>query len=470
MNMYRPFLHYVTGGPLDRDVDKRSYACAAACVSVARNVVHITAGMKKKRLLDGSFWFTMHTTYFAILTLLFFIFENPDSTTARDGILKDALEGKNVLGGLAKNSLAADRCAQSLNSLFKHLPEKLGNKRSSQLINRKRSLAFGPSSDKAAFRKASVDDTRSMHIQKAKTLSANDLSNGTYATESHHQGLKKDDNNAFNLTHSFLPNESVQLNSLRTSGLPLSSNDAMSPLSAVSLPNFPTQQSKQPSLNLHLDNSNYIPDLMPMMFPSDDPFAYPTQPLSTLEDDHFKFEVPDKTGFNFNLSETTGPGMAKTVQSDPVTPAFDLADLNSIPVNGIANHIKKVPLPPEHSNVTMPPTSTAMHSSNSQPPSHLKSQPSPLGDPFLWASQDNNPSTLLSHAEHQEPPQPKGASPTLLEDSQDFAMGMGIGMTNYGGLGMGMDMSGNLDEILSNGLNNDAESPLEWNQWVNTGA
>lgn len=115
MVMYRPFLHYVSGGSQGRGIDKRSYACAAACVSVARNVVHITAEMKKKQLLNGSYWFTMYTTYFAILSLLFFILENPESATAKDGILKDALEGKNTLAGLAKRSMAADRCTQSLN-------------------------------------------------------------------------------------------------------------------------------------------------------------------------------------------------------------------------------------------------------------------------------------------------------------------------------------------------------------------
>lgn len=115
MVMYRPFLHYVTGNSQERKIDKRSFACAAACVSVARNVVHITAGMKEKKLLNGSYWFTMYTTYFAVLSLLFFILENPESATVKDGILKDALEGKNALAGLAKNSMAADRCAQSLN-------------------------------------------------------------------------------------------------------------------------------------------------------------------------------------------------------------------------------------------------------------------------------------------------------------------------------------------------------------------
>ena len=60
----------------------------------------------------------MYTTYFAILSLLFFVIENPDSPTAKDGVLKDAMEGKHTLAGLAKKSLAADRCSQSLNVSF----------------------------------------------------------------------------------------------------------------------------------------------------------------------------------------------------------------------------------------------------------------------------------------------------------------------------------------------------------------
>lgn len=115
MVMYRPFLHYVSNGFQSHGVDKRSYACAAACVSVSRNIVHITAGMYKKGLLNGSYWFTMYTTYFAILSLVFFVLENPDVTAAKDNVLKDAMEGKNTLAGLAKKSMAADRCAQSLN-------------------------------------------------------------------------------------------------------------------------------------------------------------------------------------------------------------------------------------------------------------------------------------------------------------------------------------------------------------------
>ena len=113
MMLYRPFLHYVAQNCESKGVDKRSFACAAACVSVARNIVHITTEMKRKSLLIGAYWFVMYTTYLAVLALVFFVLENPASPTGTE-ILKDAMEGRDTLAGLAKRSMAADRCTKSL--------------------------------------------------------------------------------------------------------------------------------------------------------------------------------------------------------------------------------------------------------------------------------------------------------------------------------------------------------------------
>ena len=113
MFLYRPFLHYISQRVQSKFIDKRSYACAAACVSVSRNIIHISAEMKKRGLLNGSYWFYMYTTFFAILSLVFFILENPSSPTVND-ILRDALEGKDTLAGLANRSMAADKCSQNL--------------------------------------------------------------------------------------------------------------------------------------------------------------------------------------------------------------------------------------------------------------------------------------------------------------------------------------------------------------------
>jgi hypothetical protein len=113
MMMYRPFIHYVSQVSQQEKTDKRSFACAAACISVARNIVHITSEMKRRGLLVGAYWFVMYTTYFAIISLVYFVLENPNSPTGGD-ILKDAIEGRDTLASLAKRSMAADRCTESL--------------------------------------------------------------------------------------------------------------------------------------------------------------------------------------------------------------------------------------------------------------------------------------------------------------------------------------------------------------------
>ena len=113
MFLYRPFLHYISQKVQAKSINKRSYACAAACVSVSRNIIHVTGEMKRRGLLNGSYWFYMYTTFFAILSLVFFVIENPSSPTAKE-ILRDASEGKETLASLAKRSLAADRCTQTL--------------------------------------------------------------------------------------------------------------------------------------------------------------------------------------------------------------------------------------------------------------------------------------------------------------------------------------------------------------------
>src|ERR1700748_2951710 len=118
MMLYRPFLHYVSQTKDSVEVDKRSYACAAACVSVSRNIVHIAIEMKRRGLLVGAYWCSMYTTFFAILSLVFYALENPEAEASQD-VLKVAREAKDTLESLAKRSMAAYRCAATLN--VKHL-------------------------------------------------------------------------------------------------------------------------------------------------------------------------------------------------------------------------------------------------------------------------------------------------------------------------------------------------------------
>lgn len=112
--LYRPFLHYVSTSERNKaSVDQRAYACASACISISRNVIHISAEMKKGGLLVGAYWFSMYSTFFSVISILYFVLENPTSHTSRE-LFRDATEGKELLDHFAKRSLAADRCSETL--------------------------------------------------------------------------------------------------------------------------------------------------------------------------------------------------------------------------------------------------------------------------------------------------------------------------------------------------------------------
>ena len=55
----------------------------------------------------------MYTTFFAVLSLVFYVLENPRSATS-ETVFRDAREGRDTLASLAPRSRAADRSSQVL--------------------------------------------------------------------------------------------------------------------------------------------------------------------------------------------------------------------------------------------------------------------------------------------------------------------------------------------------------------------
>lgn len=114
MVLYRPFLHYVSPRfCAGKDVSERAYACGAAYITVARNIVHIGTEMRKQVSLVGPYWFTLFSEFFAIISLVFFVLENQDKPGSKE-ILADAIAGKNMIGELAAKSMVADRISTAL--------------------------------------------------------------------------------------------------------------------------------------------------------------------------------------------------------------------------------------------------------------------------------------------------------------------------------------------------------------------
>ncbi|MCJ1389554.1 hypothetical protein MMC18_002411 [Xylographa bjoerkii] len=303
MVLYRPFLHYVAQSYHGGRIDKRSYACAAACVSVSRNIVHITAEMKRRELLIGAYWFTMYTTFFAILALVFFVLENPDSSTSQD-ILKDALEGKELLASLAKRSMAADRCTVTLTALFDQLPNKLERGVNQSTTPRKR---HAPSPTRAGPERAAYSNPNLSTPQKLSAEHAGNFPRAsTFPKNSSLMTWKR----------ASLPynNSSPLADSQRRSShdiYPSSSSDqagTMTPDSSVS-GGLPFSSNQTPfNMQQSFSNPTALPDLSAMMFPSNDPFAYPNQPMTTLENRQFtKQENYDPGGLYTSTPNNNSP-------------------------------------------------------------------------------------------------------------------------------------------------------------------
>jgi len=215
-------------------------------------------------------------------------------------------------------------------------------------------------------------------------------------------------------------------------------------------------------------NPANLPDLMPMMFPSDDPFAYPTQPLSTLEDDHFRHDAGIPAQYPFDSAQ--GAGMGPVTPGDPgvgvSTPTFDFTNLPNFPLGNPQGIKSSVPshLRPSHSR-----SSSRIHSpiSQGQTPTEILSSPDLVSIPnqnFVWQGynfQPNNPNNMAAEsAPQQDIPDPNRMQSGL----PDFSMGMDENM------GMNMDLGISFDDLFGN---NAAYRPAgassdEWTQWMNT--
>ena len=307
MFLYRPFLHYASSELQSSNLDARSYACAAACVNVSRSIVHVTGEMKRRGLLIS--WFYMYTTFFAIMTLVFFVLENPSSSTSAD-ILHDAYEGKETLASLAKRSMAADRCTITLTvrlrsvrrlldcspaeqSLFEQLPGRLNQAGILSILPNKRKAPMGdirerPNSSPIASKDVSRP-TRGAHADvhtQPSILSQSLESSLESHSSARHRGATFEVEGNSHATDDYLhipshdyfgPADAVDSPALSAANI-RGSSDAIPP-SMIASPTF--------------EGTGYASDSANMFY-SGDPMSYPQQRMGSgehknpikLEDDH----------------------------------------------------------------------------------------------------------------------------------------------------------------------------------------
>ncbi|RWA03679.1 hypothetical protein EKO27_g11427 [Xylaria grammica] len=266
MVLYRPFLHYVSPRfCAGKDVSERAYACGAAYITVARNIVHIGTEMRKQVSLVGPYWFTLFSEFFAIISLVFFVLENQDKPGSKE-ILADAIAGKNMIGELAAKSMVADRISSSLETLFDQLPVNLKDFEAQTMPSKKRArpglkLESSPSSQKAnspassrgASKGPSLSKTISAKIQKRSPVP---VSHG--GSFGHETVSSPNFDSSFSSFH-FPPAD-----------MTVASQD---PIATASLGDASQAKVQHGTTGA----AQQIHRLDAMMFPSDDPLAYPNQ-------------------------------------------------------------------------------------------------------------------------------------------------------------------------------------------------
>ncbi|KAF2160440.1 hypothetical protein M409DRAFT_70408 [Zasmidium cellare ATCC 36951] len=305
--LYRPFLHFTAMDKRSKPVDQRAYACAASFVNVSRNIVHIASQMNQKGLLNGAFWFIMYTNFFSILALVYFAAENPDNPTT-EAVMKDAIEGKDVLAALATRSMAADRCTATLNIVFSRLPTWMREGKQNPGITKKRPFdqstgAYPPAHVQASRSHPDVSSGGQDLLQSGKR--ANTYPNGPMAATTN--GTSSPFESSWSQSASSYGGPQTPTTSTFETASYSSANQR-----SVSHPQsngMPSQYAVPPNFA-----NPQLTDLSSMMFPTaDEPFVYPNQPLTTFENNQYaKQNSYMNAQHPYNGAEAASPAGSQT--------------------------------------------------------------------------------------------------------------------------------------------------------------
>ncbi|KFG82695.1 putative Fungal specific transcription factor [Metarhizium anisopliae] len=275
--LYRPFLHYISPRHSHgTKVDELSYACAAAAVSVSRNIVHIGLEIRKQRVLSGPYWFMLYTEFYAVLSLVFYAIENPDKPGSQE-VLADAHAGRQMIADLADKSLSADRVTKALKVLFDQLPERLEQARLARPAgnSRKRSAAGSKS--------GSISTT---HASASRTIPVARAEDFIRSRSGGLPGPFGAPNSRGSADSSMGQSSDPSFHDIPFSGsmhdiLPMDLSSRTTPDSTSNASSTPRHRFPSQLLNAHSIH-NPVNKLDSLMFPSEDPFAYPNQPMMEL--------------------------------------------------------------------------------------------------------------------------------------------------------------------------------------------
>ncbi|KAK5997463.1 Asg1 [Cladobotryum mycophilum] len=259
--LYRPFLHYVSPRLSQGSrVDELSYACAAAAISVSRNIVHIGLEIRKQRVLSGPYWFMLYTEFFSVLSLVFYAIENPEKPGSAE-VLADAHAGRQMIAELAERSLSAERVTNALKPLFDQLSERLDQGQSRPTTSKKRTAPTGKGVLNPAL--AGGFDAKPQWWYVTRGFGGTPNSRGSIESMPHSSEHGFQDATFSGNMHDLMP---MDLSSRATP-------DSTSTGESSHRHQFQAHQ---------YGGHNPVHKVDSLMFPSDDPFAYPNQPMVEL--------------------------------------------------------------------------------------------------------------------------------------------------------------------------------------------
>ena len=265
-------------------------------------------------------------------------------------------------------------------------------------------------------------------------------------------------------------------------GDPTQASTASSPMSTSQHPSRPVSTSLKQDISFSppFTQGGQLPDLMPMMFPSGDPLAYPNQPMSTLEDDHFKYD-PSSTPEHipYAQAQSTPGGMMSNSPHQGTTPSTanfpnTQASTNSNMTGTLPSHIR-TPSQSHFTNQPNPSSSDATQPHGTQNTNVLDQRQPDLitmtNQSLLW--QDLASQNLYHNQFPQSNTNTDQAFQAPLNNNPNMGMDMsGLGVTSFEGLGMGMNMGMgmgmgmDIDELLrTTTIGNSNDIPGDWTQW-----
>lgn len=387
--------------------------------------------------------------------------------------------------------------------MFKYLPERLRNRQalSSSQINRKRAQTPTPTcsnsssaiGNKTPPLQANMPEEFNASLpQRASTFPLHVTPNREATVQNFQDGDKSVENTdstpngPFKWTHAiqglFGPSPSTpQVSSLVDGEKTHLSSPSLPAVGDMGNQQSQTASKQEISFSPPFNGSVPLPDLMPMMFPSDDPLAYPNQPMSTLEDDHFKQDslnkgsqgqlmfssnatiqsVMESDGLNKSNSSSSPP-FANTPGLSIVTPgsSHDPGSTKSLPP-----HIKAVST--AFPGNAQSPTSGPQQGTNAYPYMGNPDLVTIPGHSFIWQN-------LAAQGAPNNSYQYPTAGPPFQTTSDDFVMGLGAGLDmaldtdiKFDNL---FDQFGGVNTHVSEATNGDGSmgaSSNDWTQWGN---